>query len=143
MVSLYQRVFYFRCFQLSRSNIRRATPVTQGMDLHTVAAASLRRRPPSITRMSLPNAKSFILFFNGRELGALFAAKTKILLKKSICVWITLSENTHAHNTHRYMRAHTRMPHLHRTWRRGRPTHVGGFATVIRLIGSSLLGNVA
>ncbi len=48
---------------------------------------------------------------------------------------------THTH-TGTYMlthtHGHTSVPHMVAD----RPTHVGGFATIIRLIGPSLLGNI-
>lgn len=53
---------------------------------------------------------------------------------KPLCVWITLSD-TH---TGTYMLTHTSVLHMVAD----RLTHVGGFATVIRLIGPSLLENI-
>lgn len=40
--------------------------------------------------------------------------------------------------THTHTQGHTSVPHM----AADRPTHVGGFATIIRLIGPSLLGNI-
>lgn len=78
--------------------------------------------PPSITRMSLPNAKSFILFFY------VYLLPRQRFCPQSPSVFglrylnTRKKKKTHAHRytrrslTHTNAHTHTRMPHLHRTW---------------------------
>lgn len=78
------------------------------------------------------NATQDILFSNSWIV--YFLPRFTFFVHMHEATWITLSD-TH---TGTYMLTHTSVLHMVAD----RPTHVGGFVTIIRLIGPSLLGNI-
>lgn len=114
-------------------------PLTHSMYLHTVTATVFfffcKEPFPFIRWINVHKMplKTFYFLTHGSYI---FCQDSHFLCicTKPLCVWITLSD-TH---TGTYMLTYTSVLHMVAD----RPTHVGGFVTIIRLIGPSLLGNI-